>query len=384
MKRILFFNYEYPPLGGGAANATSYILREFEKYSDLQIDLITSSVGEFRIEKIAPNITIHYLNIYKNNNLHYQSIADLLVYSWKLYFYAKKLIKINQYDLCHAFFGIPCGFIAMALRIPYIVSLRGSDVPFYNKRFYYLDKVLFKVLSRIVWEKAISVIALSNDLIDIARRTSEKQPIAVIYNGIDIAEFYPEWEGLMKEKTFNILFVGRLIERKGLNYLLEAFKNITSEYENARLYIAGDGPLKDGYVEYVKNNKIDDKVFFLGRVDHMRMARLYRKCHLFVLPSLNEALGNVTQEALASGLPIVTTKTGAAELMDGNGFIINKKTSSEIENAIRILIGNKDLCDNMARKSRQLAEDMSWEKTAKKYYQIYNTSIEKKNEKKDS
>lgn len=369
--KILFFNYEYPPLGGGAGNATFYLLKEYAKIPDIEIDLITSSVDGFRVEKIAPNVTIHYLDISKKGNLHYQSIKDLLVYSFKLYFYGRRLIRKNKYDLCHAFFGVPCGFIAMKLKVPYIVSLRGSDVPFYNERFYYLDKFIFKRLSRKVWKKSRAVVSLSNDLIEIARETSKKQPISVIYNGINIDEFFPDAETLKKETTFNILFVGRLIERKGLNYLLEAFINISNKHQNARLLVAGDGPLRDFYAKYVRDMKIEDRVSFLGRVEHSEIAEIYRKCHVFVLPSLNEALGNVTQEALASGLPLITTRTGAAELMDGNGYIINKRSSAEIEESLEALISNEDLRSQMSAKSRKLAEEMSWENTASKYYELY-------------
>ncbi|HCB51764.1 TPA: hypothetical protein DEP21_04335 [Patescibacteria group bacterium] len=66
-------------------------------------------MGEFKKEQFASNITIYYLDIFKNNkNKHYQSIKDLLIYSWKSYFFAKKLLKKQQFDLIHAFFGIPC------------------------------------------------------------------------------------------------------------------------------------------------------------------------------------------------------------------------------------------------------------------------------------
>ena len=65
--RILFFNYEYPPLGGGAANATAYILKEYSKIPDLSIDLITSSIdSEYHLEKIDNNIFIHKLPVGKN------------------------------------------------------------------------------------------------------------------------------------------------------------------------------------------------------------------------------------------------------------------------------------------------------------------------------
>lgn len=375
--RVLFFNYEYPPLGGGAANATSYILREFAKIPGLEVDLVTSSVDDrYHLEKIGGNINIYKLPIGKNEkNFHFQTQKDLLAYSWKAYFFSRKLIKENKYDLTHSFFTVPCGFLSMVhywlYKIPYVVSLRGSDVPFYNARFKWLDKIFFRKLAKIIWRRARYVVSLSDDLINLARKTSKKQKISVIYNGINSEEFYPDKSVLDNEKTFNIFSVGRLIERKGLIFLLEAFKNISQKYPEARLLVAGDGPLKATYEKFVNDNGLNEKVAFFGLIDHSRIAEIYRKCHIFVLPSLNEALGNATHEALASGLPIITTRTGAAEIIGDSGYVIDKKSANQIEAAIEMLIKNPVLRREMAEKSRKLAEEMSWENTAKKYYALY-------------
>lgn len=381
--RVLFFNYEYPPLGGGAGNATYYLLREFAKIPDLEMDLVTSSVdSEYHLEKVGENIFIHYLPIGKNSrNLHFQSQKDLLVYAWKAFWFGRKLIKQKKIDLTLAFFGIPCGYIAMKLRPPYIVSLRGSDVPFYNKRFYLLDKFILRHLSKKIWKKAAIVVALSNDLVKLAKQSDPKQKILVIYNGIDTYEFKPDKNILEQEKTFNILFVGRLIERKGLIYLLKAFGNLCKIYANIRLYVVGDGPLRKTYENFVKDNKIKEKISFFGIVNHNKVAELYQKSHVFVLPSLNEALGNVTQEALATGLPIVTTNTGAAELVRDNGYIIKKESTVEIMEKLEKLISDKNLRESMGRKSREIAEQMSWEKTAQKYIELYKNIFTQGNKK---
>jgi glycosyltransferase involved in cell wall biosynthesis len=374
--KILFLNYEYPPLGGGAGNATSYLLREFSKIPGLEVDLVTSSVDQFRVEKPYPNINIHYLNIGKKGNLHFQSNLDLLKYSWAAYRYSKKLLKNGRYDLCQAFFGIPCGFIAWLLGVPYTVSLRGSDVPFYNNRFYILDKLLFQHLSRLVWKNSRSVVALSDDLRKLAHRTRPEQEIKIIYNGIDFDEFRPVGESMGSD--FNILFVGRLIERKGLVYLLEAMKNIAVKYPRAKIIIAGDGPLLAEHKKFCVDNKIANRVDFKGIVPHKDIWKIFGTSHVFVLPSLNEALGNVTQEALAAGLPIITTDTGAAELLDENGYVVQKKSARDIEGALIKLLENEGLRRQMAEKSRQIALEMKWENVAKKYYDLYRDNITKR------
>lgn len=356
---------------------------------DLEIDFVTSSIDDkYHLELVGDNVKIHKLPIGKNpDKLHYQSNKELLVYSWRAYWFARKLAKKEKYDLSLAFFGIPCGFIAMCLGLPYIVSLRGSDVPFYSKRFFIIDLIFFKYLSKIVWKKANAVVALSNDLIDIARKTSKKQEISVLYNGIDVEEFRPNEEILAKEKTFNILFVGRLIERKGLNFLLEAFSSLSVKYPNARLLVAGDGPLSQTYQQYAKDNNLEEKIEFLGVVKHEEIVKVYQRSHVFVLPSLNEALGNVTQEALASGLPMITTRTGAAEIVGKQGILIEKCSAREIEQGIEGFISDHKLREIASQESRQLAEKMSWKNVAVEYAKLFDNllgakkNIKKKNNK---
>ncbi len=370
MKKILVLNYEFPPLGGGAGNATHYLLKEFAKYPDLKIDLVTSSVNKFKIEQFSDNICIHYLDINKKGNFHYQSIKDLLVYSIKAYFYCKKLKQEEKIDLVHAFFGIPCGYIAMKLKIPYIVSLRGSDVPFYNKRFYWLDKLFFKRLSKEIWKRSKAIIANSQGLKDLALKITPHQEISVIYNGVDTAQFFP----VTKDNgEFVIISTSRLIKRKGIKYLIEAFVDFERKYKNSRLLIVGDGDLKEEFVNKIKVAGLDKKVEFFGSVEHKNLPKIYQRADVFVLPSLNEGMSNSVLEAMASGLAIITTDVGGSKelINEENGIIVDKNSEEEIYNALEKFYNSRGLLEKMKIVSRQKAEKMSWNFVVKKYSQIY-------------
>ena len=238
--RVLFFNYEYPPLGGGAANATLCILREFAKIPDLEVDLVTSAVSnEYKLETMGDRIRIHRLPIGKNaQNLHFQSQKDLLVYAWKSYFFGKKLIAQRKaqnlhYDLTHSFFSVPCGFVSLLLKrkygLPYIVSLRGSDVPGYSERFKAVYAFL-KPLIKFIWREAAAVIANSQGLRELAQETNAKQRVDIIFNGIDTTAFVPN-EALQRRDQF-IITPGatRITERKGIRYLIEAVGLLVSKY----------------------------------------------------------------------------------------------------------------------------------------------------------
>ncbi|HEX7586652.1 MAG TPA: glycosyltransferase [Patescibacteria group bacterium] len=377
--RVLFFNYEYPPLGGGAANATSYILREFSKIPDLEVDLVTSSADEkFELEKIGGNINIHKLPIGKNSkNLHYQSQRDLLVYAWKAYFFSRKLIKKNNYDLTHSFFTLPCGFLSLAYyrlyKLPYIVSLRGADVPGYSDRFP-LIYALLTPLIRHIWKKADAVISNSQGLKELALKTNAGQEIGIIYNGIDIKQFRPAIRG--ETSNFKVICISRLTRRKGINYLIEAMEKLVQKHPDLSLQIVGEGDAKAELEKQSQGANLGSKVEFKGRIPHENLPEIYNSADVFVLPSLNEGMSNTMLEALASGLPIVATDTGGSKelISEGkNGFMIKMKDSGDIAEKLEKLIADPELARSMEEKSRAIAESMSWEKVAQNYYGLYKT-----------
>ena len=367
--RLLILNYEFPPLGGGAANATYYLLKEFAKNPDIYINLVTSSIDTYKMEKFADNIRIHYLNIGKKGNLHYQPNKDLLKYSWKAYRYCKNLMATKQYDLCHAFFGIPCGYIAMKLGLPYIVSLRGSDVPFYNKRFYLLDTLFFKRLSRKVWARANRVIANSDGLKELALKVGTKREIEVIMNGIDTQEFSPPSKRADK-RNLVLISTGRLIERKGYEYLIAATRNLNG----IEIQLIGDGNLSAKLKDLSKESGVQTN--FLGKVSHEKIVGHLQNADVFVLPSLNEGMSNSILEAMATGLPIITTNVGGSkELINGNGYVIKPYSSEDIKSAVENYIGDRGLVLKHGKQSRELAEKMSWSNIAKKYRGVYQGCV---------
>ncbi len=365
MKRVLMLNYEYPPLGGGAANATAHILKEFAGQDDVRIDLVTSGIGKDRQEKIKNNITIHFLDIQKRGDIHYQSSKDLLMYSWRAYWKAKSLIRNQQFDLVHAFFGIPCGYIAMRLGLPYIVSLRGSDVPFYNERFRHADKLIFQSLSRKIWARASKVIANSKGLKELAHKTSDRQ-IEVIPNGVDTEKFKPAVNHRSRQ---NFISTCRLIERKGVLELLEAFIEVLKTHPRATLTFIGAGNLRKQMIERVARLGLQESIKFPGVVDHRELPNHYQDADIFILPSKNEGMSNSLLEAMASGLPVIVTDTGGTEelVSPSSGFIINRVTEAEMAVAIEKL----QTWSQMGQLGRRKVEQLSWKNTSDDYQEVY-------------
>ncbi|MDD5083575.1 MAG: glycosyltransferase family 4 protein [Candidatus Moranbacteria bacterium] len=378
--KILFLNYEYPPLGGGAANATAYLLDEFSRMSGVEVNLITSSIdSQYHRECIGEHIVIHRLPIGKNaKSLHFQSVKDLFVYTWKSYRFAKALLKKEKIDVAQAFFTVPCGLVAWKLhrefRVPYVVSLRGSDVPGYSDRFDFLYPFI-RPIARAIWRGAAAVVSNSQGLKDLAHKTSLQQEIGIIHNGVDTEHFFPKQKASLEDLNTLHLTLGasRLTDRKGIRYLIEAIHLLKEEY-TFMLKVIGEGNAKARLEQLVSEYGLESQVTFVGRIPREETLRYYQEADMFVLPSLNEGMSNAMLEALSCGLPIITTRTGGAEelVQEGeNGLLIRKRDAKDVARALRMLAQDVALRERMGEKSRALAESMSWKNIAQQYAEVY-------------
>ncbi|HPN54441.1 MAG TPA: glycosyltransferase family 4 protein [Candidatus Moranbacteria bacterium] len=380
--KIIFFNYEFPPLGGGAGNASFYMLREYTKNPDIQVDFVTSSIDEKQhLEKMGSNIAIHRLPIGKNpDNIHYQSQKELLKYTWEAYKFSKKLAKENKYDLTHSFFSVPCGVISLLLKrkfgIPYIISLRGSDVPGYSERFTALYKVITPIIKKI-WKEAYFVIANSQGLAELALKSKPEKEIGIIPNGIDTKEFFPAPEKNEADK-FTIICVSRVTPRKGIRFLIQAFNILSKRYDYLRLIIVGDGNERASLEDLVQTLGLKEKVLFTGPVLHEKVLEYYQKANIFALPSMNEGMSNTMLEALACGLPLIATNTGGTkELIEEgqNGFIVKMKEANDLAEKIEKFLLDKNLEARMGQASRELAEKLDWSVVANEYFALYQKTV---------
>ena len=364
--RILMLNYEFPPLGGGAANANYYMLKEFAKIKDIEIDLVTSSKDSYSFEQFSKNINIYKLDVGKKS-LHYWTFYEMLKWSIQAYFKASKLIKNQKYDVCHCWFGWPAGVIGWMFRkkVPYIVGLRGSDVPGYNSRLRILDKLIFSQISKLVWAGAKRVIANSDGLRKLALKTNPDCKMDIIYNGIDTSEFK---QSVNKEKSdvLRLISIGRLIERKGYNYLIKALQGL----DGVKLTLVGEGNLKENLKKLAASLNVN--LEFAGYVEHSKLVKYYHEADIFVLPSLNEGMSNTVLEAMACGLPLIVTDVGGtSELIKENGFVVSKRNSLAIKDVVSKFLENRRLLSTMGRISRYLAQEMSWKEVVKEYTKQY-------------
>jgi glycosyltransferase involved in cell wall biosynthesis len=373
---LLVLSYEWPPLGGGTGVACQQVLAQFARDESLQCDVLTSGPGA-RLTRERPwdRVEIWRLPVGKREP-HYWRASELARWTWRSWRLCRALVRERSYDLCHCWSGWPAGFVGFLQRhrTPYIVSLRGSDVPGYSRRLRFLDPLVFRALSRRVWREAAAVTTVSRRQEIPVRKIVPELRTHLIRNGANTTDFTPG----TPPRELDILFVGRLIERKGVAILLEAFEALHRTRSDVHMTIVGDGPERSRLEEHVRIRDLAGRVTFLGSVPRESLPEVYGRASVFVLPAFEEAFPNASLEAMAAGLPVVTTTTGAAELIDGNGLVVEAGDAEALWRALEVYAADAEVRREHGRRSRQIAEAMSWEAVADSYRALYRQVLDGK------
>jgi len=369
-------NYEFPPIGGGAANANLCLLRQFACRDDLRVDMLTSaSKPGFKREKFSENITIHKVGIHKKQ-LHLWRRTEVIEWLIKAGFYYRRLVKKNDYDLAHAFFGFPTGWLCYrnARRLPYIISLRGSDVPGQHARLQ-LDYKILAPAFRAIWKKASGLVSCSKGLKERALLFMPSVSIDVIPNGVELDRFFPA-ETKEKSDVLRLLTVGRLSVTKRIEMLIDAVEILHRTACKLHFTIVGGGQLEPQLRKIVAERELSDVIKITGRINSEKIPDVYRNNDIFISASMQEGMSNAMLEAMASGLPIMTTRCeGLDELIDGNGIIVKQENIEAIAKAVKRLADNPELYKRMSVAARKQAEKFNWANVAQSYIEQYRKII---------
>ena len=208
----------------------------------------------------------------------------------------------------------------------------------------------------------------------------EKEKIRIVPNGVDIQKFKPSKNQTIIKRQIGInnrpcvLFVGRLIPRKGLLFLVQAAKQIAKEEEQTIFVIAGDGPQRSQLIYNLEKNRILKNFIFLGDVKDEILPLIYNCADIFVFPSIQEGQGIALLEAQATSKPVITFNTGGVReaIINQETGLLVKPNSNELANAILKLLKNEELRNKMGKKGREfVSKYFSWDNNAKKLLEIY-------------
>jgi glycosyltransferase involved in cell wall biosynthesis len=364
--KLLLINYEYPPVGGGAGNATFHIAKEMAKRG-LEIFVLTSHFKGLKRYEEKDGVKIIRIPVIRRK-IYQSNPLEMVTFILSGIFKSFTIKKLNP-SISIAFFSIPSGPIAYFLKkffsIPYIVYLRGGDVPgFLSEQLWVYHKITLP-FQKIILKNADGILCVSENLRELIRKHFGEMEIKVIPNGIDLETFKPEFKST--EEPIKFLFVGRLTIQKGLPYLMDAVKELKKLNKKFKVILVGDGPLKTEIQEMVKIRGLEEYVEFKGWINREELPALYRKSDVFVLPSIEEGNPNVLLEALASGMPcIVTSLKGCVEFVkDGvNGFIVEQKNPLQLADAMKKFLEEPDKILKMGKEARNSVENSGWGRRA--------------------
>lgn len=373
--RLLMLNNEFPPLGGGTGTVNRAILQRLANVPDLQIDLVTSALGNrFEEERFADRITLFKVPV-NNRNLHHSSNRELLTYAQRAVRFALKQQRAQAYDYCFAWSAVPAGGVALALRrltgLRYLVRVCGPDIPGFEQRYGPLYPIL-KPTIKAVWHGADLVVAKCEGEADMIRRVDANVNIRLVPNGVDLAAFQPG-EPMPDSGPLRVICVARLIERKGQQHLIEAVKRLRDDAVDVRLELIGTGDAQAANQQQADQLGVADRVVFAGYVPREQIAARYAAAHVFALASFNEGMSVATLEAMAAGLPVIVTRTGGtAELVeDGvNGLTFDWADVDLLTAHLKRLALDRRLARAMGAASRRRAALFSWDAAALAYLQM--------------
>lgn len=256
----------------------------------------------------------------------------------------------------HAHFGssaLPASHIARALHIPLIVTYHGMDITVAAKTAAERDR------RRRAFAAAHRVIAVSGFIADACRAAGcPEEKLTIHHIGVDTAKFAP---GAAERATDQVLFVGRLVEKKGVIHLVRALEAVRRTVPGAHLVVAGDGPLREGLAREAAQRGVP--VRFLGVQSPAEVQELMRRATVLCGPSIADTRGNAEGlpitflEAQACGLPVVVSASGgtAEGLVDGEtGFLFAPGDEAALARHLVRLLGDRALQQRMSAAARAM------------------------------
>lgn len=363
------------------------LLEEQSKTNDIFV--LTSGYKNVSKKQKYKKIKIFRFNYAPKNLLkltHDYTIMDYLKFNKKAFFLLPlffltgiienlKISQTKKIDFIFVHWPFPLFFISYPTKLLFkkkIVSVfYGAELKLFKKSF--LGK---KFLLNLILKNSYKIVAISSytkkQLEEIIGH--EKYKIEVIPYGVKIDE-----KVNFCEKENIVLFVGRLVERKGVDYLIKAMKFVKNDY---KLYIIGDGYKKSELEDLVRKEKLFERVNFFGFVADKELIEYYKKSKIFVLPAIHdkngdtEGLGMVLVEAIINGTVSIGTNVGGIVdiIEDGvTGLLVKEKDEKELSEKINYLLKNEKFYKELQENGfKIIREKFSIDKVNKKYMDLIN------------
>ncbi|MGB9596343.1 MAG: glycosyltransferase [Candidatus Poribacteria bacterium] len=305
--------------------------------------------------------------VYRRRPLKLHRIINIIGWIYCLYKIKKENIKpdiihFQEYDA-----SLPVFIYAKRKNIPLVITEHFTG--FVKNSLSYFARIVAKIILR----RATIVLPVSNHLKKYLYSYAPNTKLEVVNNIVDVSLFKAVPVTVKgREEQKEIITVARLVENKGIEYLIKALnvlKNIRTDFF---LNIIGDGELKEKLINIMKEFKLEEFIKFYGALPKHKVAEYMSKSDFFVLPSLFETFGCVIIEAMSCGKPVLATNIGGPDeiVTTETGILVEPANPDALKDAIEYMLDNywKYSSENI---SKYAIENYSYESIGKKLDRIY-------------
>ncbi len=284
-----------------------------------------------------------------------------------------RLVRIEKFEIVHIHWPFPhiiFGVLAKRFgRTRLFSSFYGAEIRFLKRKLGFLTGPFSLLLNKSDVITAISM-HTAKELQNIVHKKVHIIPFSSAVTETDVAS----------QDKGQIIFVGRLVERKGVKYLIKAFDKIKEKITH-RLVIIGDGPERKGLEDIARELGINNRVIFPGRVSDDQLSRYYKDCSFLVLPAVydkkgdTEGLGVVLLEAMSYAKPVIASEVGGiTDIVKHkfNGLLVPPGDVASLARAIEELIQDKSRYQIMARNAKKTVDErFNWDKIVNSLITLY-------------
>jgi glycosyltransferase involved in cell wall biosynthesis len=365
--RVLTLCYEYRPIGGGGAKVAENLIEQMLE-AGYEIDLVTMGFRDLPRFEQQGQLTIHRVPCGRRS----VSIChphEMFVYLLRALPLVARLMREGRYDLVHTHFIFPDGILAALTArrngLKFIITAHGSDVPDHNPDRFQLLHILLRPIWKAIVRRAECIVCPSEYLRGLLLKSAPDARSIVIPNGIDTDRYKPA-----EQRARRILVVSRMVESKGVQFLIRALHDLDHDYE---VCVVGDGP----YLPRLKAlaGELDVKVEFTGFIDNTsaRFREILESSEIFAFTSSAENFPVVLLEAMSAGLCIITTDdTGCREVVGDAAVKVPPKNAEAIRRALLALMADPARRGSLGRDARaRVLEHFTEGKVVEQYRQLY-------------
>ena len=386
--KILMLTWEYPPRIVGGISRVVHDLSSRLIKDGHEVTVITYRDGDTPYYENDKGVNVYRVDNFMINPNNF--IDWIMQLNFNMVSKASELIsKGEKFDVIHAHDWL-VAYAAKTLKhsfnIPIVATIhatesgRNSGIHTETQRYINDTEWLLTYEST---EVIVNSNFMKSDIQRLFGLPFEK--INVIPNGINLTNFtgidrdYDLRRQYAMDNEKIILYVGRLVYEKGIQYLIGAMPKILQNYHDSKLVICGRGGMIDELKNEVHNLGIDNKVYFAGYCDSKKVQKMYKCADVAVFPSTYEPFGIVALEAMLAGVPTVVSDVGGLNEIIDHGVTGMKSyagNSNSIADSVLALLFDKKLCDTVSKNAIKKVKDLyNWNKIAQDTHYVYEQAI---------